>query len=185
MPSVRPAVLLALLVGALALVAAGCGGSDEPESSATVDWAESVCVAAARWTDSLQAIGERFTDLSNLSRDRLEEAASDARAATEDFVSELEGVGAPDTPSGEEAKQALDDLASELETGIAEIQEAVEGIQGLTGIPSAIASIGGTLTELSQTVSSNVTTLRSGDLGDELESAFREAPACDDLTSSS
>jgi hypothetical protein len=181
----RIAALSASLVAALAVLAAGCGGSDEPESTATVDWANSVCAAAGQWTDTLKAIGERFSDLSNLSRDSLEEAASDARSATEDFVSELRGLGAPDTASGEEAKQALDELASELESGVADVQEAVEGIQGITGIPGAIASIGGTLSRLSQTVSSTLTTLENGDLGDELKSAFEQAPACDELTSSS
>lgn len=185
MPLVKAAALRAALVSVLALAAAGCGGSDEPEPSAAVDWADSVCTAATQWTDSLKAIGERFTDLSSLSRDGLEEAANDARAATADFVSEIEGLGAPDTESGEEAKQALDDLATELETGMAEIRETVEGVEGIGGVPGAIASIGTTLTTLSQTASSTVATLEKGDLGDELKTAFEQAPACDDLVSSS
>ncbi|GIU95348.1 MAG: hypothetical protein KatS3mg012_1805 [Gaiellaceae bacterium] len=179
------ALLAVLLSGALAVLAAGCGGGDEREASSAVDWADGVCAATAEWTDALKAIGERFTDLSNLSRNSLEEATSDARQATEDFIATLRELGAPETDSGQEAKRALDSLASELETGVAEIQETVEGIEGITGIPSAIASIGGTLTTLSQEASSTLQTLTSGDLGDELETAFTQAPACDELTAAS
>jgi hypothetical protein len=181
---VRVAALAASLAAALALLATGCGGSEEPEGSAAVDWADGVCLATTQWTEQLKEIGSRFTDLSNLSQDRLEEAANDAREATLEFVSAVRELGAPDTEAGVEAKRALDELTTELEAGIAEIQETLEGIQGIAGIPRAIASIGGTLTSLSQEVSSTLETLRDGELGEDLRRAFEEAPACDELTSS-
>lgn len=181
----RIAVLLAALVAALALVAAGCGGSDEPETSATVAWADDFCGAVSSWTDALKEIGGRFSDLSSLNRDSLEEAASDARASTEELVDALKGLGAPDTESGDEAKAAVDTLASELETGVSEIEKAVEGISGITGIPSAISSLTATLTSMTQALSTALDTLESSDAKNELESAFREAPACDEITSSS
>jgi methyl-accepting chemotaxis protein len=182
---VRPAVLLASLVAALALVAAGCGGSDEPEASATVQWADEFCGAVSTWTDSLKQIGEQFTDLSSLNQDSVEEAVNDARKATDDMLDEIRGLGTPDTESGEEAKQAVDDLATELDGGIAEIEQTVEGIQGITGIPGAISTLTTTLTSMSQAVTTAASTLTSGEVGDELKSAFEQAPACDDLTSSS
>lgn len=181
----RAAVLLTSLVAALALVTAGCGGSDEPEASATVAWADDFCGAVSSWTDSLKAIGEQFTDLSNLNQSSLEEAANDAREATDEFVGELKGLGAPDTESGQEAKETVDQLAKELEAGVGELEQTVEGIQGITGIPSAISSLTSTLTSMSQAVSEALSTLESGDAKDELESAFRQAPACDDLTAPS
>lgn len=180
----RVAPLAAPLAAALALLATGCGGSEEPEGSAALDWADGVCVAATQWTEQLKEIGSRFRNLSNLSQHRLEEAVNDAREATLEFVSAVRELGAPDTEAGEEAKRALDDLATELEAGMAEIQETLEGIQGIAGIPSAIASIGSTLTSISQEVSSTLETLRDGGLGEELRRAFEEAPACDELASS-
>lgn len=181
----RLALFLASLVAALALVAAGCGGSDEPETSQTVEWADDFCGAVSSWTGSLQEIGERFTDLSNLNQDSLEEAANDARTATDDLVSSLKALGSPGTESGQEATDAVDDLVSELEAGVGEIEETVEGIQGITGIPGAISSLTTTLTSMTQALSTALDTLESGDARDELEEAFRQAPACDELTSSS
>jgi uncharacterized phage infection (PIP) family protein YhgE len=182
---VRSALLLASLVVALALVAAGCGGSDEPETSQTVEWADEFCGAVSSWTESLKEIGGRFSDLSNLNQSSLEEAANDARDATDELVGELRGLGAPDTESGQEAKDAVDTLASELETGVREIEETVEGLSGVTGIPSAISSLTTTLTSMTQALSTTLDTLEGGEAKDELESAFRQAPACDDLTGSS
>ncbi|MFO7573406.1 MAG: hypothetical protein R6W48_12520 [Gaiellaceae bacterium] len=181
----KPAVLVATLVTALALGAAGCGGSDEPEASATVEWADGFCTALTSWTDSLKQIGEQFTDLSNLNQGSLEDAVNDAREATDTLVDDLKDLGTPDTESGQEAKQAVDDLVSTLEGGVSEIEETAEGVSGIAELPSAISSLTTTLTAMSQALSSAVSTIESADVDGELESAFRQAPACDALTSSS
>src|SRR3990170_8455935 len=115
---------LATAVAALALVAAGCGGGDESSSASPTDeWADGFCTAITSWTDSIQSVTEQFTDLSSLSRDGLEIAAGDARTATEDLVDDLQGLGAPDTESGQAVKDSIDELSSMLESEVATIEE--------------------------------------------------------------
>ena len=58
----RKAVLV--LLASLALVAAGCGGDDEPTAAPVDEWADGFCTAISTWTDELEQIRDRFDDLS-------------------------------------------------------------------------------------------------------------------------
>ena len=93
----RTRIVFSAAVAALALVVAGCGGSDEADDP-TAAWA-AFCSAVTNWTDELQTITSEFTDTSNLSQEGLETAAEDARASTDQLVDELRGLGAPETES--------------------------------------------------------------------------------------
>ena len=138
----RTRIVLTAAVAALALVAVGCGGDDsDSDTDPTAAWASDFCTAITTWTDELQTVTSQFSDTSNLSQDGLESAADDVKGATEDLVDELRGLGAPETEGGEEIRSALDSLSTTLETESASIEETVEGISGLTGIPSAITAV--------------------------------------------
>ena len=176
--------LLATAVAALALVAAGCGGGDESSSASPTDeWADGFCTAITSWTDSIQSVTEQFSDLSSLSKDGLENAADDARTATEDLVDGLRGLGAPETESGEAVKDSIDELSSTLESEVATIEDAVQGVSGLTGIPGAISSITSSLTAMSAAFSATFQTLEDADVEGELQTALEDSPACADISS--
>ena len=108
----RLTLIAALIVSALALVAAGCGGGDDESSDAVAadQWADEFCAAVSSWKDHLQEIRDRFTDLSSLNEDTLNEAADDAESATDDFVDELKDIGRPDTASGQEIEDSIQTL---------------------------------------------------------------------------
>ena len=126
--------LIASAVAALALVAAGCGGSDEaPTASPTDEWADGFCTAITTWTDSIQSVTEQFTDLSSFSQDGLENAANDVKSATDELVTDLKGLGTPDTESGEAVKDSIDELSSTVESEVTTIEDTVQGVSGLTG----------------------------------------------------
>ena len=76
---------LAAVVASLALVAAGCGGDDSSEASATDQWAEDFCAAITTWTNSLRESTDDLRSLSSLSSDDFEQAGEDIRTATETF----------------------------------------------------------------------------------------------------
>jgi hypothetical protein len=182
---VKRIAVLATLVGALALLATSCGGGDDSsESSATVEWADGLCTAISGWTAELQQVGEQFQSLSDLNEDSLEQAANDVKSATNTLVDDLKSLGTPDTESGQEAKQAVDDLASEAEDGVAEIETTVQGISSPTDLPGAISTLTATLTSLSTAVTSTLQTLENADVKGELEDAFEQAPACSQLAES-
>ncbi len=173
-----------LVVSALALVAAGCGGSDEEsESDPTAAWAAGFCSAVTSWTDSLQDVTTQFTDTSNLSEEGLQSAAEDVRTSTEQLVDDLRGLGAPDTDSGAEIESSLDSLSTTLETEAGEIETSVEGISGITGLPSAITAVTNSLSAMGSAFAATLQTIESADVGGELQSALEESPECADISS--
>lgn len=174
---------LLLLVAAFVLFAAGCGGDDEPaagEATAS-EWADDFCTAVTEWTDELQRIGDDFGDPSSLSADTIEQAARDANAATDEFVSEVRSLGAPDIESGEEIRDSLETFADSVEAERDEIEEAIEDTSGITGITAAVAAIGASLSAMATAFQTTFETLESSDVSGELETALEESSACDEI----
>ncbi len=180
----RHAALRASAVAALVLVlaglVAGCGGDDD-EASAT-GWAGDICSAFSQWTDSLESAAEPLRS-GDVSRDSIDEAVSELAEATDEFVDDIRGLGPPDTESGDEAKEELDGLADDLSGGVDEIRDTVETASGV-GAAAALAEIGNTLTRMASDAQSALSRVEGLDAAGELETAFREAPECEDLTGS-
>ncbi len=176
--------LVASAVAALALFAAGCGGSDEsPSASPTDEWADGFCTAITTWTDSIQSTTEQFTDLSAFSQDGLEGAANDVKGATEALADDLKSLGAPDTESGQAVKDSIDELTTTLETEVATIEDTAQGVSGLTGIPAAVTSITASLAAMGTAFSSTFQALEDADVEGELQTALEDSPACANISS--
>lgn len=180
----RTRIGLVAAVAALALVAAGCGGSDsDSDADPTAAWASGFCSAVTSWTDELQTITSSFSDTSNLSQDGLESAAEDVRTSTQQLVDDLKGLGAPETEGGEQVKSSLDSLSTTLETESANIDETVQSISGITGIPGAITAISTSLSAMGSAFSDTLQTIDDADVGNELQAALEDSPECADITS--
>ena len=67
---------------------------------------------------------------SNPTKNGLQTAAGDAKSATETLASDLKGLGKPDTPSGQQAKDSLDQLSTSLQKNVTTIENAVKGVSG-------------------------------------------------------
>ena len=172
-------IAFAAVVASCALVAAGCGGSDESTSSTAVDqWATEFCTAVTTWTDSLKATTDELKNPSSLNEDSLKTAADDLSSATETFVDDVKGLGAPDTQSGEEVKSSLQSLSDTLDTEKSDIQDATENVSGLSGLAAAVAAIGQSLSAMSTAFSTALTTIDNADAGQELQTALENSPAC-------
>jgi hypothetical protein len=169
----RAAVALALF--ALTFAAAGCGGGDD--TSATEAWAGDLCSSLSTWSDSVTAATESIKD--NPSADGLQSAVDDIKQATTTLTGELKGLGKPDTEGGQQAKDAIDQLATDLESAVAEIESAAGG--GL----AALSTVSGSLATVSGQVSSTFDQLEQLDAGEELQTAFEDADSCDELRSTS
>ena len=102
---------------------------------------------------------------------------------TSDFVDDVRGLGAPDTDSGEQAKESLDQLADDADANLSAIQSAVDDVSGASGVVQAMSAIGAAISTMASQVSSTVAELRQLDVGGELEAAFNEADSCKDLQS--
>jgi uncharacterized protein YoxC len=170
---------LASVLGAAAL-AAGCGGGDD--TSATEDWANDVCSAFSTWTGSISSAAQSLQG-GNLSQSGFETAAEDVTDATQTLVDDLQGLGRPDTEAGEQAEESLDRLADDVQSGLDTIEEAVDDVDGASGILTAVSTISSALVTMGNQVASAVQSLGDLDSSGELEDAFRQANACDDLRS--
>ena len=180
----RTRIGLVAAVAALALVAVGCGGSDsESDADPTAAWASGFCSAVTTWTDELQTITSSFSDTSNLSQDGLESAAEDVRTSTEQLVDDLKELGAPETEGGEQVKSSLDSLSTTLETESGTIEETVQGISGITDIPTAVTTISTSLSAMGTAFSDTLQTIEDADASNELQAALEDSPECADITS--
>ncbi|MGH3044024.1 MAG: hypothetical protein ACRDM2_04795, partial [Gaiellaceae bacterium] len=172
------------------LFAAGCGGDDEsssqttgasteaPTGASTDEWADSFCSALTTWKNDLEEAAEPLTDLSSLSEESLQQAADDAKAATETLSESLNGLGPPDIISGEQVRSSVQDLATDVENGANEIETAIEGVASVADIPSAIDTITTTFTDMGIEVDNAVQTLEDADASGELKTAFADADSC-------
>lgn len=171
--------MLALGVVALALAAAGCGGgtsaSTTTGSAATALWASGICTAVTTWQTDMKQIAATVKS-GGLSKSALGDAAASAKTATQTLTSTLKGLGAPKTTSGALAKESVDQLASQLESGTKTIEEAVAG-----GILTAVPTVASTLKLMGSDVSSTVTDLQNLDVKGELDQAFKGADSCGPL----
>jgi ABC-type transporter Mla subunit MlaD len=177
----RMKVVRTLVIGLAAVsLAAGCGG-DEGGSSAT-EWADDLCSATTTWNESIRSALDSVT-AGNLSEEQLRSAADDFESATNDFVDDLRGLGPPETESGEQAQESLDQLAGEIEEGAETIRNAVDEASGVSGIVEAGTTVSTTLATIGQQLTSTFAELEDLDPGGELETAFNEAEACNELES--
>jgi hypothetical protein len=161
---------------ALAL-AAGCGGDGGGGSSAT-DWADDLCASITEWTQSVEETSDSLRR-GELSESALREAAEEFQAATEEFVDDVRGLGAPDLESGEEAKDAIGRLADSVEENAAKIDDATQANGGNLG--ETVAAVTEALAAMGQQLAATFTALEEADPGGELEEAFRDADSCDEL----
>jgi len=182
---------LAVLILSAAIVAAGCGGDSSSSSSsggtgtesstaAAGDWANSVCQAFNDWNSSITEAAQSVRD--NPTEDGIKTAGDDIRSATDTLADDLRGLDRPDTESGQEAKAAIDELATSLETSMQKITDAIDNASGASGLVTAGSTIATTLTEMGSQVSTTGQQLENIDAGGELQSAFEQADSCAGLT---
>ena len=170
-------LVVALLSASLA---AGCGG-DGGGATAT-EWADDVCSAVTTWRDSVASTADSLR-MADPGEEGLRDAFDDFESSTSDFVDDLRRLGVPETEAGEQAKESLDQLASDVEENVSQLKSAVDGVSGVGEIVEAVTVVGSVLSRLGAQVSETFATLQGLDPGGELERAFREASSCDELMS--
>jgi hypothetical protein len=176
------AALASVLV--LAVLAAGCGGGGggSSDTMSAQDWADGVCSAINTWTDSIKSAGQSLTG-GNFSKDSLGSTATDVKDSTAQLKDDLQGLGKPDTESGDEAKQSIDELSSNIQEDVDQMDSAIKDVQNGGSIMTAVTTVTGSLSTMSTQVQSTFNDLENLDPKGELESAFKNASSCKSLTS--
>ncbi len=181
---------LIALAASFAFLAAGCGSSgggstttsSSTSASATDTWASGVCSSITTWQAAIKSAAGSVK--SDPTKNGLQTAAGDAKAATETLATDLKGQGKPDTQGGQQAKDSLDQLSTTLQQGMTTIENTVKGISGLKGALTAVPAVTGTLATMEKQIKTTFTSLQGLGANGELKSAFASSSACNSLTSS-
>jgi hypothetical protein len=174
--SPRSPFLLPLL--AVALLAAGCGGSDD-ETSGASEWASSVCSATTTWTESVSSALSSLK-AGDLSEGSVETVVDDVTEATKTYADELRDAGRPDTDDGQQAKDLVDQLGNDIDEGVQELEDDLDDASS-GSILTAISQITATLANLSSQVAGVVEDLQQLQPSGELEDALTNADECSSL----
>ncbi len=187
MKSIRKQSLIAV-TASLVFLAAGCGSSGgggstatTTSASATETWASGVCSSITTWQAAIKSAAGSVK--SDPTKSGLQTAAGDAKSATETLTSDLKGLGKPDTPAGQQAKDSLDQLSTSLQQDVTTIENAVKGVSGVSGVVGAVSTVTTTLATMRTQVKTTFTDLQGLGAKGELKNAFASSSACNSLTS--
>ena len=136
------------------------------------------------WTSAIKSSTDSLTS-SGLSKDSLQSTADDIKSATESLESDLKDLGKPNTSAGQQAKDSVDQLSSDLKTDTDSIKAAVDGASGVGGIAGAVTTISTTLETMGKQLASTFKGLEQLDAKGELQTAFQQSSACQQMSSAS
>ena len=183
-------LFLFVAVASLAVLAAGCGSSGggsttttTTTASATETWASDVCTSITTWQAAIKSAADSLKN--DPTKNGLQTAADDAKSATQTLDSDLKGLGKPDTAAGQQAKDSVDQLSTNLQKGADTIESSVKGASGVSGVLSAVTTVTATLATMETQVKTTFTDLQGLDSNGELKDAFASSTSCDSLTSGS
>ena len=163
---------------ALAVAAAGCGGSNDTQSK-TEAWADGMCSALVDWQNSVQTAGEKVSK-GDLSKSSLQDAANGVSDANKQLRDDLDSLGKPPTETADKAKTDLNQLTDDLRTNIDKIREAL-GNSG-TDVTAAITAVSGSVQAMSQDVQNTATQLKALQSDDTWSKAFKSSDSCQKLS---
>ena len=172
------AVAAASLVVLLAVAAAGCGGDD---TSSADQWADSVCTDLNTWADSMTTTitGVMSQGLGVTSGD-LRAAANQAKSATTRLVDDLREIGPPDTESGQQAQQQVEQLGDSLEQHTNKARDLVQGASGSgAGVVDTARSVLVEIGAAADEVKSALTSLQQA--GQDIRDGIESSDACSQL----
>jgi uncharacterized phage infection (PIP) family protein YhgE len=166
------------LVAALSVAAAGCGGDDQ---SSAEQWADSVCTDLNTWADSITTtITGVMSQGLGVTRSDLRAAANQAQSATTRLVDDLRGIGPPDTDSGEQAQQELQQLGDSIEQHANKTRDLVEGASGSgAGLVATARSVLGEIGAAADQMKSALTSLQQA--GDDIRDGIQSSDSCSQL----
>ena len=167
-------------VGAVAVVVfalAACGGDDG--SSASEDYANSVCSDLSTWITDVQATTKSLTDAGlSISKDDVENAVGDIEKDTNTLVDELKQEGPPDTEDGQQAQTDLENLTNELQTQVNNVKQAADSNSGPAVLASAVLTA---VSNGANALKSTYESLQGLDPAGELKDAFENSDDCKSL----
>jgi hypothetical protein len=189
--SKRRLTLALAALGAAATLAAGCGGGGGSSATTTSEgvstdtWADGFCNAFSDWANALKPVAQTLT--STPTKANLQSAGDDIKSANKTLANDLKALGRPSIERGEEARNAVNNLADEVRADSDKISDALSDLASVSDVVAAAGVVTSTLTTLQTQVNDTVSHLNaiSADSGDSLKDAIADASSCQSLTAGS
>jgi len=181
----RRRVWVTIAATAALFALSGCGSSDQKsdisDTSSPAGWADGLCGAVGQWRTSIESVGATVKNVDDLSKAKLEQAATSLSDANSQLASSLHALGEPPHDAAPEAKAAVQQLSTDLKTSADAIRKAAADVSGANDFARAIPVASAALVTMSADISSTVTKLEGLDATDEWKRAFADSPACKKL----
>ena len=170
------------LIAAAALAVSACGGDDGDDKVSASDYANDVCTAFQEFGEAVQS-GQGELD-SSLTANSSPQEGKDALAtffdaavdASDQLVQDIEDAGTPDVENGEEAADAMQQIADEANSQFEDARQEVDQLP--TDSPQSFARAARELRSDMQAATEDIGQgVREVDSPD-LEEAFEEESAC-------
>lgn len=176
----RRPIALALLLSALALFAAGCGGGGNSDQKANETYANGVCTAIGSWASQVKSLAT--VPGGGINKSSIDTKLSQFETATKQLVSQIKAVPAPNTSEGQTAKKQIEQLAAQIQSTSAAVKAAASTLPAnatLAQMVSALSKLVPQFQTLQSSAQSTLKTLQSA--GGSLADAFKSEPACQKL----
>ena len=157
------------------------------------EYAEGVCTSIGTWYEEIQSSSRSLAESANTTssdpaagKQLIVDFLDEAIGLTDDLTTDLEGLGHPDTETGQET-------AADLVSGIGDVSELFSGARADTealpvddeeGLRAGLQDIGASLQESATAVGANLQEVLSSADDPELGEAFDAAPSCAGLSAS-
>ncbi len=168
-----------MLLSALALVAAGCGGGDS-DKKANEAYASGVCTAIGSWESEVQSLTTVPTG--GITKASIDAKLGQFETATNKLISQIKAVPTPNTSEGQAAKKQINQLVTQVRTTSSAVQSAASTLPAnptLTQILSELSTLVPQFQTLTSTAKSTLTTIQTA--GGSLADAFKSERACKQL----
>jgi hypothetical protein len=124
---------------------------------------------------------------SNPTKANLQSTGDDIKSANQTLVDDLRGLGRPDITPGQDAKDATDELATQIDADSDKITNSLEDLSSVSDLANAASVVTTTLATLQTQVNNTVNQLQSiaQDDSGSLKDALKNASSCKTLANSS
>jgi uncharacterized phage infection (PIP) family protein YhgE len=176
-------VAAAAIVVAVVLLRSSNNESSSPDTTA---WAGQVCTSLAKWRTSIMSLAD--VSGATLDRDTLRKKLTDAQVATEQLITDLRGIGPPETAAGQRLKKQLDQSGDRLQQSYERLKSgAQDALDAASTVDffRRLAKLAPDFQALLNQISTTIETLESSDVArastDEVKEGFAEAKSCQKL----
>jgi hypothetical protein len=158
--------------------------STSTKTTSPTAWANGLCSSVQTWLDSVNSTVKGLKGAGSLDA-ATTQAKTGVQTATDTLQSSVDALGTPSTGDGPKARNAIDDLVTQLQNLSTSIQQTLSD-PGSTPVEVAgsLAQVGSDIGKAADAVKNTGTTLKGLKPNGQLKKAFQKSASCQKLKNS-